>query len=107
MAKAPLIIGEPSYFPPSKCESKGRVARAICILNHPVAGTDNSESAQIIIPASEVRRHNDIYVAVVSSSHLVASRGMYIAIVSTTVETNNPIAELNPGIALLGNIAER
>jgi RAB protein geranylgeranyltransferase component A len=32
---------------------------------------------------------------------------MFIAIVSTTVETNNPIAELNPGLALLGNIAER
>jgi Rab GDP dissociation inhibitor len=107
MAKAPLIIGEPSYFPASKCEVKGRVVRAICLLDHPVAGTDNAESAQIIIPASEVRRRNDVYVAVVSSSHLVASKGMFIAIVSTTVETNNPIAELNPGLALLGNIAER
>lgn len=70
-------------------------------------GTDNSESAQIIIPAREVRRRNDIYVAIVSHSHLVASKGMFIAIVSTTVETNNPIAELNPGLALLGQIAER
>ena len=33
--------------------------------------------------------------------------GMYIAIVSTTVETSNPIAELNPGIALLKDIVER
>lgn len=107
IAKAPLIIGEPSYFPASKCEVRGRVARSICILNHPVAGTDNSESAQIIIPAREVRRRNDIYVAIVSSSHMVASRGMYIAIVSTTVETNNPLAELNPGISLLGSILER
>lgn len=32
---------------------------------------------------------------------------MYIAIVSTTVETSNPIAELNPGIALLKDIVER
>lgn len=32
---------------------------------------------------------------------------MYIAIVSTTVETTNPIAELNPGIALLKDIVER
>mmetsp|Transcript_2506 Transcript_2506/g.3851 ORF Transcript_2506/g.3851 Transcript_2506/m.3851 type:complete len:466 (+) Transcript_2506:76-1473(+) len=107
VAKAPQIIGEPSYFPPTKCEATGQVVRSICLLNHPVPGTDNSESAQIIIPAREVRRRNDIYVAVVSSSHMVASRGMYIAIVSTTVETSNPMAELNPGIALLGNIMER
>lgn len=38
MAKAPLIIGEPSYFPANKSESRGRVVRSICILNHPVAG---------------------------------------------------------------------
>jgi Rab GDP dissociation inhibitor len=70
-------------------------------------GCPEAESAQIIIPAREVRRHNDIYVAVVSSSHMVAARGMYIAIVSTTVETSNPIAELNAGINLLGPIVER
>ena len=38
---------------------------------------------------------------------MVAARGMFIAIVSTTVETANPIAELNPGINLLGPIVER
>ena len=70
-------------------------------------GCHEAESAQIIIPAREVRRRNDIYVAVVSSSHMVAARGMFIAIVSTTVETANPIAELNPGINLLGPIVER
>lgn len=43
----------------------------------------------------------------VSSAHSVCARGMYIAIVSTTVETSNPIAELNPGIALLKDIVER
>ena len=77
-------------------------------MNHPIQGTDNADSAQIIIPAAQIPgRKNDIYVAMVSSAHNVCSRGMYIAIVSTTVETSNPIAELNPGIALLKDIVER
>ena len=38
----------------------------------------------------------------VSHAHCVASPGKYIAIVSTTVETTNPINELQPGLALLG-----
>jgi Rab GDP dissociation inhibitor len=108
VAKAPIVIGEPSYFPPEKCQVVGQTVRSICFLNHPIQGTDNADSAQIIIPAAQIPgRKNDIYVAMVSSSHNVCSRGMYIAIVSTTVETSNPIAELNPGIALLKDIIER
>ena len=73
----------------------------------PTVGTDNAESVQIIIPAKQVKRKNDIYVCMVSSTHQVASSGRYIAIASTTVETANPIAELAPGIALIGDILER
>jgi Rab GDP dissociation inhibitor len=43
----------------------------------------------------------------VSFAHCVAAPGKYIAIASTTVETENPVAELQPGIALLGKILER
>jgi Rab GDP dissociation inhibitor len=32
---------------------------------------------------------------------------MYIAIVSTTVETEDPLKEINPGLSILGNILER
>ncbi len=62
---------------------------------------------QIIIPAAQVKRKNDLYVCMVSFAHNVASSGKYIAIVSTTVETANPIAELAPGFNLLGKITER
>ena len=48
----------------------------------------------------------DIYVTMVSSEHAVCSKGLYIAIVSTTVETNNPEAEIEPALKLLGNILE-
>jgi Rab GDP dissociation inhibitor len=74
---------------------------------HPTAGTDNAESVQIIIPAKQVKRKNDIYVCMVSFAHAVASAGKYIAIASTTVETSNPLQELAPGISLLGDIMER
>jgi len=107
VAKASLIIGDPSYFDASKTKLVGRVVRSICILNHPIAGTDNAESAQIIIPASQVRRTNDIYVCCVSFAHMVAAPGKYIAIVSTTVETNNPMREIEPGVSLLGQVLER
>ena len=43
----------------------------------------------------------------VSHAHNVSSQGKYIAIVSTTVETDKPINELQPGLALLGRILER
>lgn len=107
VAKASIIVGDPSYFSSSKTRVSGRVVRSICILDHPIPGTDNAESVQIIIPANQVRRRNDIYVCMVSFAHNVASNGKYIAIVSTTVETSNPIQELAPGFNLLGNISER
>lgn len=108
VAKAPIVIGDPSYFDKAKSKVTGKVVRSICILDHPIANTDNAESTQIIIPARQVAgRRNDIYVCMVSYAHNVSSNGKFIAIVSTTVETNNPIAELEPGFALLGKIMER
>lgn len=108
VAKAKLIIGDPSYFPAEKCRVVGRVIRSICILDHPVAGAEDAESLQIIIPASQVPgRRNDIYVAVVSHAHMVSAAGKFIAIVSTTVESANPAAEVAPGIQLLGRVLER
>jgi len=176
VAKASIIVGDPSYFDAGKTRVVGKVVRSICILNHPIAGTDNAESVQIIIPAkqvsnlffvfkvyvcleifvccavfflrigrynipddciflpaqcalcpsfflhltsliiislpiiilfTQVKRKNDIYVCMVSFAHCVASAGKYIAIVSTTVETANPIQEIAPGLALVGEIMER
>jgi Rab GDP dissociation inhibitor len=36
----------------------GHLLKAICILNHPVANTDNSDSLQLILPQSQVGRKN-------------------------------------------------
>ena len=42
----------------------------------------------------------------VSSSHAVCSKGLYIAMISTTVETATPEAELQPALELLGTVLE-
>lgn len=105
-AKAKQVIADPSYFP-DKCKSIGKVVRAICILDKPIDGTNDASSCQIIIPQNQVQRQSDIYVCCVSSAHNVTSPGKYLAIVSTTVETNNPEAELKHGLDLLGPIREK
>jgi RAB protein geranylgeranyltransferase component A len=55
----------------------------------------------------QLSRHNDIYVAVVSHAHMVAATGKYIGIVSTTVETSNPLTEIEPALRLLHPWIER
>jgi len=105
VAKCKFVIGDPSYFP-DKVKKVGQVASCICILSQPVPGTNNAESAQIIIPQKEVKRKYDIYISVVSYAHNVAPKGRWIALVSTQVETDKPEAELQAGINLLGKIDE-
>lgn len=102
-AKAPCVIGDPSYFP-GKVRRVGQVVRALCILSHPIPNTSDSHSVQIVIPQKQVGRQTDMYVFCTSYAHNVAAKGKYIATVSTTVETANPEAELAPGLALLGQI---
>ena len=42
----------------------------------------------------------------VSSSHAVCSKGLYIAMISTFVETATPEAEIQPALDLLGTVLE-
>jgi len=106
LAKAKLVIGDPSYFP-AKVKKVGEVIRCICILDHPVNETNKAESAQIIIPQKQVGRKSDIYIGVISFAHNVAGKGKYIAIASTTVETANPKKELEPALKLIGHSIEQ
>ncbi|KAK5118454.1 hypothetical protein LTR62_002968 [Meristemomyces frigidus] len=105
--KCSKILADPSYFP-DKAQVVGHILKAICILNHPIPSTDNSDSLQLIIPQSQVGRKNDIYIACVSSAHNVCPKGYYIAIVSTIAETQaNHHLELQPGLERLGKIEEK
>ncbi|TFY57216.1 hypothetical protein EVJ58_g7155 [Rhodofomes roseus] len=113
--KAKQVIGDPSYFGAGKPTDggkvrvieEGKVIRAICFLKHPIPGTDDADSAQIIIPQNQVGRRNDIYVAMVSSTHNVCAKDVYVAIVSTIVETDRPEQEIVPGLQLLGPIYDK
>jgi Rab GDP dissociation inhibitor len=42
----------------------------------------------------------------VSYSHLICAKGIYVAIISATVETENPEQEIAPAVGLLGDILE-
>ncbi|KAG8977988.1 Rab GDP dissociation inhibitor alpha [Tulasnella sp. 427] len=111
--KAKQVIGDPSYFGAGaeggkvRVVEEGKVVRAICVLKHAIPGTDESDSCQIIIPQKQVNRKNDIYIAAVSHTHNVAAKGIWIAIVSTIVETSVPERELLPGLQLLGSIHDK
>jgi len=107
-AKCKQLIADPSYFKGTdKIRAQGQVARCICILDHAIPSTDNSDSCQIIVPGNAVARKNDIYVSMVSSVHAVAAKGKFIAVVSTNVETKEPENEIKPALALLGPILEK
>jgi len=108
VAKAPIVVCDPTYIKQEGHIRKvGKVVRSICILDHAIPDTDGKSSVQIIIPQKQVDRNSDIYVNMVSSSHAICAKGLFVAIVSTTVETDTPEAELQPGLDLLGDILEQ
>ena len=70
IATAKQVIGDPSYFGAGSNLEKsgkirvieeGKVVRAICFLKHPIPGTDDSDSVQIVIPQNQVNRRNGTF----------------------------------------------
>ncbi|CAO3630877.1 unnamed protein product [Cunninghamella echinulata] len=106
LAKAKQIICDPSYVK-DKVKATGKVVRAICILKHPIPNTGDADSCQIVIPQNQLGRKHDVYVACVSNNHYVCPKDVYLAIVSTIVETDEPEKEIEDGLKLLGPIHEK
>ncbi|WRX14672.1 GDP dissociation inhibitor - like 2 [Theobroma cacao] len=104
-AKCKKVVCDPSYLP-DKVQKVGKVARAICIMSHPIPDTNDSHSAQVILPQKQLGRKSDMYLFCCSYAHNVAPKGKFIAFVSTEAETDNPEVELKPGIDLLGPVDE-
>jgi len=102
------VIGDPSYFMDTlktkdpKVKAVGRVARWLCIMNHPVPNTSNAKSCQIILPMAAVK--SDIYISVQSSALSVTPKGMYTAMISSNVYTDKPKEELKVAYNLLGPV---
>lgn len=105
-AKCKQVFCDPSYVL-DKVKKVGEVIRCICLMDHPIPNTKDALSCQIIIPQKQVNRKSDIYISLVSYTHQVAAKGWFIAMVSTTVETSNPEAEIKPGLDLLGPIKQK
>lgn len=106
VARAKQIICDPSYAK-GKTRTIGKVVRAICFLKHPIPETGDADSVQIVIPQNQINRQHDVYVACVSSNHNVCPKDMYLAIVSTIVETDDPEKEIEAGLQLLGPIHDK
>ncbi|KAM3588173.1 uncharacterized protein V6R79_023457 [Siganus canaliculatus] len=106
IAKCKQLICDPSYIM-DRATKVGQVIRAICILSHPIANTSDVNSCQIIIPQNQVNRKHDIYVCMISFAHNVAAQGKYIAIASTTVETNEPEKEIKVALDLMQPIDQK
>ncbi|CAM2109912.1 rab GDP dissociation inhibitor alpha [Caretta caretta] len=106
VARCKQLICDPSYVP-ERVRRAGRVVRVICILSHPIRGTSEAGSCQIILPQNQLGRKSDIYVCLVSWAHNVAAPGKFIAIVSTTVETPEPEREVEPALELLQPIDQQ
>ncbi|CAN1354043.1 Guanosine nucleotide diphosphate dissociation inhibitor 2 [Linum perenne] len=104
-AKCKKVVCDPSYLP-GKVRKVGKVARAIAIMSHPIPNTNDSHSVQVILPQKQLGRKSDMYLFCCSYTHNVAPKGKFIAFVSTEAETDNPQAELKPGIDLLGPVDE-
>jgi Rab GDP dissociation inhibitor len=103
--KCKFVVGDPSYFP-NKVKKVGKVARVICILNHPIPNTNNETSMQIILPQRELKRNSDIYVMCVSGEFFVVPKGKYMVIVSSVLETDDPLKEFKTALDLLGPIEQ-
>jgi len=107
--KCKYILGEPSYFP-EKVKEIGQVMRMVCVLNAPIPNTNNSHSAQIIIPQKESGRSHDIYIICMSSLHCIVPEGKYLAIIS--MEMDEKEAQADPqklfggAMRLLGPIVD-
>ena len=56
-AKCKMVICDPSYVQ-DRVKKIGQVVRTICILDHPIPGTADSASTQIIIPQKQVGRNS-------------------------------------------------
>jgi len=106
MARCKQVYCDPTYVP-DRVEKVGQVVRCICLMDHPIPNTKDALSTQIIIPQKQVNRNSDIYISMVSYTHQVAAKGWFIAMVSTTVETSNPEAEIKPALDLLGPIKQK
>jgi Rab GDP dissociation inhibitor len=68
-----LLIADPTYIAklePKKVQSKGKIIRCICIMNHPIPKTKDMPSTQIIIPQKQVGRKNGKFISLINNINI-------------------------------------
>mmetsp|Transcript_11486 Transcript_11486/g.28932 ORF Transcript_11486/g.28932 Transcript_11486/m.28932 type:complete len:451 (-) Transcript_11486:113-1465(-) len=105
VAKAKMVIADPSYFP-DKVKKVGQILRYIALIDHPVEYTDKLDSCQVIFPRHQLNRKHDVHLTVLGAPHQVAPQGKYIAIISTVVETSKPKQEIAVPLKYVGAVLE-
>ncbi|KFD72628.1 hypothetical protein M514_01749 [Trichuris suis] len=119
VVKCKQVYCDPSYAPTrvrkvgqvlscESCSAKGRIETG-CLgdTSHLLVQSSNSKHDRFKILSDHHPPKTDIYISMVSHVNMVAAKGWYVAIVSTTVETDKPEAELLPGLQLLGPIYQK
>jgi len=100
-ATTKYIIASPEYLIKTglseRLQKIGTIVRVICIIDHPIAKTGNSNAVQIILPQKQTKRQNDIYIMSIGNSHGVSKKGYYVAVISSIQE--NPDVEADFAIA--------
>jgi Rab GDP dissociation inhibitor len=105
--KAKRVLADPTFIhecKPERVKQTGAIIHSIVFMQTPVPNTKNSSAVQLVIPASQLGRKNDIYVACVNHTYAVCAEGWYIATISTTQEKPgvDPDVELAHAYKLLG-----
>ena len=102
-----ILISEPTYMEKfQKVQIKGKIIRRICILNHPILGTGECDSCQIIIPQNQINGKNDIFILQLGYGHCVCKKGYYIVFISTFIDSININKQLAPAMEIIGNTIE-
>ena len=112
-AETPVVVGDSSWFRDDRQKKTGKVIRSICLLNHPIDECERGKSAIIglfkkqLVKAGYKPRESDISVLCLSWKMGVCPKGIYVAVLSTEMETQKAEKELSPAVELLGEVLER
>ena len=102
-----ILISEPSYMEKfNKVQTKKRIIRRICLMNHPITSIGECDSCQIIIPQSQIKRDYDIFILQLGYGHCVSKKGYYIVVISTFDDGNDINKQLAPAMEIIGNTLE-
>ena len=111
-ARSPLVVGDSTWFRDDRQKKVGKCIRSICILNHPIEGCEQGKSVAIgffkkqLVKAGYSPKEEDIHCLCLSWKMKVCPKGIYIAVISTNIETPKPEKELNVVFDMMGDVVE-